>query len=160
MKKMNLVEKHGIIRYCLQPKLETCFMKNNKVTEDNLIKHAQEAMEKAYAPYSNFSVGAAILDEHNTIHAGCNVENAAYPLGVCAEGSAISNMVLSGGTIIKKILLVSTGEKLVTPCGGCRQKIKEFSNDDTQIIVLHNQKTTTFSIEELLPESFSGKFLL
>ena len=127
--------------------------------EKSLIKQAQAAMDKAYAPYSGFSVGAAIMDENQQIHQGCNVENAAYPLGVCAEGSAISNMVLSGGKEIKKIMLVSTGEQLVTPCGGCRQKIREFSSPETEIIVYHDNKTTVFSIEDLLPHSFSKELL-
>ena len=127
--------------------------------KNQLIKQAQAAMKKAYAPYSNFSVGAAILDNNDQIHAGCNVENAAYPLGVCAEGSAISNMVLSGGSRIKEIMLVSTGENLVTPCGGCRQKLKEFSDEKTQIRVFHDNKITTFSVEDLLPHSFSKENL-
>lgn len=134
-------------------------MTNTDSLHTALISKAKKAMKNAYAPYSNFCVGAAILDENNHIHAGCNVENAAYPLGVCAEGSAISNMVLSGGKTIKKIMLISTGEQLVTPCGGCRQKIKEFSSDDTQIIVYHNNKYSHFSMEDLLPQSFSSKFL-
>lgn len=124
-----------------------------------LIQHAQVAMKKAYAPYSNFSVGAAILDHNGKIHLGCNVENAAYPLGVCAEASAISAMVMTGETLIKNIMLVSTGENLVTPCGGCRQKIKEFSDENTQIQIFHNNEITTFSIEDLLPQSFSKIFL-
>jgi len=68
-------------------------------------------------------------------------------------------MVLSGGKQIKKIMLVSTGEQLVTPCGGCRQKIKEFSSSGTEIIVYHDNKTTVFSMEDLLPHSFSKEFL-
>jgi len=128
-------------------------------TTNQLIKQAQVAMQKAYAPYSNFYVGAAILDNNNQIHSGCNVENAAYPLSVCAEASAISGMVLSGGNVIKEILLVSSGENLVTPCGGCRQKIKEFSNDETKINIFHNNKITQFSIEDLLPHSFSKENL-
>jgi cytidine deaminase len=134
-------------------------MTNTDSLHAALITQAKKAMKNAYAPYSNFCVGAAILDEKDHIHAGCNVENAAYPLGVCAEGSAISNMVLSGGKTIKKIMLISTGEQLVTPCGGCRQKIKEFSTDDTQIIVYHNNKYSHFSVEDLLPQSFSNEFL-
>ena len=128
-------------------------------SQNTLIKQAQKAMKNAYAPYSNFCVGAAIIDENHNTHVGCNVENAAYPLGVCAEGSAISNMVLSGGRLIKKIMLVSTGEKLVTPCGGCRQKIKEFSDDNTQIQIFHQNQITSFSMEDLLPYSFSKKHL-
>ena len=128
-------------------------------TEKTLIKQAQVAMKSAHSPYSGFSVGAAIIDENEQIHQGCNVENAAYPLGVCAEGSAISNMVLSGGRQIKKIMLISTGEQLVTPCGGCRQKIKEFSSSETEIMVYHDNKITVFSMDDLLPHSFSKKFL-
>lgn len=128
-------------------------------TRETLIKHAQEAMKKAYAPYSNFNVGAAILDHKGKIHSGCNVENAAYPLGVCAEASAISAMVMSGETLIKNIMLVSTGDNLVTPCGGCRQKIKEFSDENTQIQIFHNNEVATFHIEDLLPQSFSKEFL-
>ena len=124
-----------------------------------LVQQAQKAMNKAYAPYSNFHVGATILDENNKIHAGCNVENSAYPLGVCAEGSAISNMILSGGKRIKKILIVSSGEMMVTPCGGCRQKIKEFGDEDTEIQIFHNEQITSFSIDDLLPHSFSKKHL-
>jgi cytidine deaminase len=134
-------------------------MTNKNPLHKALINEAQKAMKCAYAPYSKFSVGAAILDENNNIHAGCNVENAAYPLGTCAEGSAISNMIISGGKSIKKIMLVSSGEQLVTPCGGCRQKIKEFSDSKTEIIVFHDNKTTKFSMEDLLPQSFSKEFL-
>ena len=134
-------------------------MTNKDSVQVALLTEAQKAMKNAYAPYSHFCVGAAILDENDNIHAGCNVENAAYPLGTCAEGSAISNMVISGGTLIKQIMLISSGEQLVTPCGGCRQKIKEFSDSRTEIIVFHENKTTKFSMEDLLPQSFSKEFL-
>ncbi len=130
-----------------------------KNTEKQLIESAKKAKNKAYAPYSKFSVGAAIIDERGDIHHGCNVENAAYPLGVCAEASAISHMVLSGSRLIKKIMLVSSGEQMVTPCGGCRQKIKEFSDKNTLIQVYHNNTITNFSMEDLLPHSFSEKHL-
>lgn len=135
-------------------------MTKHNENQTRLISLAKDAMTKAYAPYSNFSVGAAILDEENNIHSGCNVENAAYPLGVCAEGSAISNMVLFGGKVIRTILIVSSGEQLVTPCGGCRQKIKEFSDENTKIVVCQGDKTTTFSMNDLLPHSFSSEFLI
>lgn len=119
-----------------------------------LENHAHQAMEKAYAPYSNFSVGVALVDENHAIHLGCNVENSAYPEGLCAEAGAIANMVLSGGKKIHKILIVSSGELMVTPCGGCRQKIKEFSDHNTQILISHNNKITAFTMNELLPHSF------
>ena len=126
---------------------------------NTLIQQAQNAMQNAYAPYSKFSVGAAILDENNTIHSGCNVENAAYPLGVCAEASAISSMILSGARAIKKILVVSSGELLVTPCGGCRQKIQEFCDEETEILIYHDDTVTVFSMTDLLPHSFNKNHL-
>jgi cytidine deaminase len=128
-------------------------------TTANLVIQAQKAMQNAYAPYSKFHVGAAIIDENNRLHTGCNVENSAYPLGTCAEASAISSMVLSGGRLIKQIMLVSSGEFMVTPCGGCRQKIKEFCDDETEILIAHNDTITTFNIEDLLPHSFCKKHL-
>ena len=128
-------------------------------TTENLLSQAQDAMHKAYAPYSKFYVGAAIKDENNHIHAGCNVENSAYPLGVCAEASAISNMILAGGQTIKQIMLVSSGPYMVTPCGGCRQKIKEFSDDETEILISYNDKITKFTVDDLLPHSFCKKHL-
>ncbi len=130
----------------------------NKVTKE-LLKQAQKAMQNAYAPYSGFSVGAAICDENDNIHGGCNVENAAYPLGVCAEGSAISQMVLSGGRIIKMIMLVSSGDQPVMPCGGCCQKIKEFCDDETKILAFHDNEVVVFSMNDLLPHAFSEDFL-
>jgi len=126
---------------------------------NNLIQLAHLAMENAYAPYSKFSVGAVIVDENNQTHAGCNVENSAYPLGVCAESSAISSMILSGSKKISKILLVSSGKQMVTPCGGCRQKIKEFADDNTEILIFHNNEVTQFSLDDLLPHSFSKNHL-
>jgi len=128
-------------------------------TLKTLKKQAQIAMQKAYAPYSNFSVGAALIDENNNVHLGCNVENSAYPEGVCAEAGAISNMILSGGKSIKKILIVSSGDLMVTPCGGCRQKIKEFSDENTQILIDHNNEITQFSMNDLLPHSFDKSHL-
>lgn len=130
----------------------------NEVTK-KLLKQAQNAMNNAYAPYSEFSVGAAIYDENNNFHSGCNVENAAYPLGVCAEGSAISQMVLSGGRVIKKILLVSSGNQHVMPCGGCCQKIKEFCDEETKILSFYDNEMIELSMNDLLPHAFSEDFL-
>jgi cytidine deaminase len=135
-------------------------MANPKDTLNNLIDTARQSMAKAYAPYSNFMVGASILDENGQIHAGCNVENSAYPLGVCAEGSAISNMILNGGTQIDKILIVSSGDKMVTPCGGCRQKIREFATPQTRILIHHKGEVTEFSVADLLPHSFSKEHFI
>ena len=122
---------------------------------DKLIKAAIAAMEKAYAPYSGFSVGAAILDEKGNIHSGANIENAAYPQGCCAEASAISAMIMAGGRQIQKIAVAGRGELLCTPCGGCRQKIREFGTADTQIVICDEAGTRqTFTLDALLPFSF------
>ena len=122
---------------------------------DKLIKAAIAAMEKAYAPYSGFDVGAAILDEKGNIHSGANIENAAYPQGCCAEASAISALVMAGGRQIRKIAVAGRGELLCTPCGGCRQKIREFGAADTQIVICDEAGSRqTFTLDRLLPHSF------
>ena len=120
-----------------------------------LIRAAIAAMDKAYAPYSGFSVGAAILDEHGAVYTGANIENAAYPQGCCAEASAISALVMSGGQRIQKIAVAGRGEILCTPCGGCRQKIREFGTAETQILICDETGLRqSFTLDELLPHSF------
>ena len=120
-----------------------------------LIKAAIEAMQNAYAPYSQFSVGAAVLDEHGHIHVGGNVENAAYPNGICAETSAIAAMVSSGGRRIMEIAVAGRGAVLCTPCGGCRQRIREFGEPTTPIHICdENGYRETHRLEALLPLSF------
>jgi len=120
-----------------------------------LIRAAIAAMDKAYAPYSGFSVGAAILDEHGAVHTGANIENAAYPQGCCAEASAISALIMSGGQRIQKIAVAGRGEILCTPCGGCRQKIREFGTAETKILICDETGLRqSFTLDELLPHSF------
>ena len=122
-----------------------------------LIDAAVGVREKAHCPYSGFRVGAAILDEQGRMHIGCNVENAAYPEGVCAETSAISAMIAAGGKSIDTIAVAGGSNEATscTPCGGCRQRINEFATDKTRIIVIDDQgEWHTFPIKELLPESF------
>ena len=120
-----------------------------------LIKAAIAAIDKAYAPYSGFPVGAAILDENGGVHIGANIENAAYPQGCCAEASAISALIMAGGKQIQKIAVAGKGEALCTPCGGCRQKIREFGSADTQILICDETGLRqTFTLEGLLPFSF------
>ena len=95
------------------------------MVEDALVKEAIAAMGHAYAPYSKFPVGAAILDQDGAIHVGANIENAAYPVGNCAEASAIAAMVMAGGTRITMIAVAGgDGDLLCTPCGACRQRIR------------------------------------
>jgi len=132
---------------------------DNSKFNDLFIK-ASEVMEAAYVPYSKFKVGAAILDENDNYHVGCNVENAAYPIGNCAEASAISSMIVSKGTKIIAIAVTGYGDMLCTPCGGCRQRIREFASLNTPIIIGNEKKIQKiFTLKELLPYSFGPENL-
>ena len=120
-----------------------------------LLAAARTVRARAHAPYSRFAVGAAVLDEQGRIHAGCNVENAAYPQGWCAETSAIAAMVAAGGRRITAVAVCAVADEPVTPCGGCRQRIREFAADDCPIFVADEQAlVATFTLGELLPCSF------
>jgi cytidine deaminase len=127
----------------------------------DLVAAALAARAKAYAPYSRFHVGAAVKDEQGRIHAGCNVENAAYPQGTCAEAGAIAAMVHAGGRRIIECAVAGGGDKLVTPCGGCRQKLREFAANDLAIHVCGEDGAVrrTFTLGELLPASFGPENL-
>ncbi len=127
------------------------------ISDDDLINAATEARKNAYCRYSSYKVGAAILDDRGRLYVGCNVENASYPLGNCAEAAAIAAMVQEGGRRIDRIAVVGgSGEPApCTPCGGCRQRIKEFANEDTIIIAMDDSKEwKRYSIAELLPAGF------
>jgi len=113
-----------------------------------LFEAAAAALERAHAPYSHYRVGAAIRTPSGAIHAGCNVENAAYPEGTCAEAGAIAAMVLSGERAIVELVTVTEGDVPGTPCGGCRQRIREFARPDTMI--------HSFSISGTDPGTKSG----
>ncbi|GJD96021.1 cytidine deaminase [Methylobacterium iners] len=120
-----------------------------------LLAAARGARARAHAPYSGFRVGAAILDEAGVVHAGCNVENAAYPVGTCAEAGAIAAMVAAGGREIRAILILGDGPEPVTPCGACRQRIREFASPGTVIHVADlDGLRARFSLDALLPHSF------
>ena len=122
---------------------------------DALIAAAINAMPLAYAPYSQFQVGAAIEDENGHIHTGVNVENAAYPVGSCAEAGAIAAMIGAGGRKITRIAVAGRGDILCTPCGGCRQRIREFAAADMDIFICDEQGLRQrFTLAELLPHSF------
>src|SRR5260221_14537761 len=98
-----------------------------------LIDAAAAAGANAYAPYSCFAVGAAIRAEDGRLHAGANVENAAFPQGQCAEASAIGAMITAGDRRLQAVLVVGAGPELCTPCGGCRQRLAEFGDLDTPV---------------------------
>jgi len=127
---------------------------------DALITAARAARAMAHAPYSRFAVGAAVLDEQGRIHAGCNVENAAYPQGWCAEASALSAMVLAGGKRALAVAVCAVAPQPVTPCGGCRQKLREFAADDCPVWVADlDGHRATYSLGGLLPHSFGPEHL-
>ncbi len=120
-----------------------------------LFDAAKAAQANAYAPYSRFKVGAALRTAGGAIFSGCNVENAAYPQGSCAEAGAIAAMALAGKRRIAEILVVGDGDALCTPCGGCRQRIREFADPATAIHIAGPEGVRrTFTLAELLPESF------
>jgi len=128
---------------------------------ERLLEAARTAQRRAHAPYSQFHVGAAVLDEQGRVHAGCNVENAAYPLGMCAEAGAIAALIASGGTRVLALLVVGDGEHLVAPCGGCRQRMLEFAAVDTPILVADRERVRErFTLEQLLPHGFGPENLL
>jgi len=127
---------------------------------DRLLEAARAAQLRAHAPYSRFPVGAAVLDEQERVHAGCNVENAAYPMGTCAETNAIGAMVSAGGKRVTAVVVVGDGKALVTPCGGCRQRLREFAAPDAPVIVADRERVRShFTLAELLPHSFGPENL-
>ncbi len=122
---------------------------------DALTTAARAVRERAHAPYSRFQVGAAVLDEQGHVHAGCNVENAAYPQGWCAETSALAALVAAGGQRVLAVVVCGVADAPVTPCGGCRQKLREFAADDCPVWVVDEQALrASFTLGELLPCSF------
>jgi cytidine deaminase len=128
--------------------------------EGDLLAAARAVRERAYAPYSRFKVGAALLDEQGRIHVGCNVENAAYPQGVCAEAGALSALVAAGGTRVVAALVVGPGPEPTTPCGGCRQKLREFAADAMPVVVADGGSVRArFTLGDLLPASFGPQHL-
>lgn len=121
-----------------------------------LFDAAKAAYANAYVPYSKFPVGAALCDEHGVIYAAANVENAAYPAGSCAEAGAISAMASAGGRLIVELLVVGGADgQLCTPCGSCRQRIREFARADCRIHIAGPEgMRATFTLGQLLPHSF------
>ncbi len=125
-----------------------------------LIDAARQARARAYAPYSTFLVGAAVLDDQGQIHAGCNVENAAYPQGWCAEASALAAMVMAGGRRVLAVAVCAEAPEPVTPCGGCRQKLREFAAGDCPVWVADlNGLRGSYTMAELLPHGFGPEHL-
>lgn len=127
------------------------------IEQKRLIEVAKNVRRNAYAAYSGYHVGAALIDEVGRVHAGCNVENSAFPEGTCAEANAIAAMVAAGGRRIAAIAVVGGRDapESCTPCGGCRQKIAEFADDATRVLLLTAEGTVqTRTVSDLLPETF------
>lgn len=130
------------------------------VSDADLLAAAEAVRARAYAPYSKFQVGAAILADDGKVYAGCNVENAAYPIGNCAEASAIAAMLAGGGRRIRRIYVTGPGREPVTPCGGCRQRIREFADQDV-VVISHgiDGEPLRQTVAQLLPHSFGPEYL-
>ena len=127
---------------------------------NRLFEAAKIVRDKAHVPYSRFKVGAAFLTDDNSIVVGCNVENAAYPQSQCAEATAIGNLVSQGFSKIKEVVVIGSGNLLCSPCGSCRQRLREFASLDVPIHMCNSEghlKTST--LEELLPDSFGPENL-
>lgn len=125
-------------------------MENNE-----LLEVAKKAMQKAYAPYSGFLVGAALVADNGEVYSGCNIENASFGATLCAERTAISMAVADGNRNISKIAIVSSSEEYTFPCGICRQVMAEFMKPDSMIILSEGNNVKEFRLDELLPHSFS-----
>lgn len=132
-------------------------MEINVKNDSELMDMAKEAMKSAYAPYSHFSVGAAVETDDGEVYCGCNIENSSYGATICAERTAISKAVSEGYRRITRIAICDSNNSFAWPCGICRQVMSEFAVEDFYVILEDNGKISNFFLKELLPNSFSGK---
>ena len=132
-------------------------MEINVKNDSELMAMAKEAMKSAYAPYSHFSVGAAVETDDGKVYCGCNIENSSYGATICAERTAISKAVSEGYRRITRIAICDSNNSFAWPCGICRQVMSEFAVEDFYVILEDNGKLSNFLLKELLPNSFSGK---
>lgn len=124
-----------------------------------LRERAFAVMERAYAPYSRFKVGAALLASDGSVTEGCNVENAAYPSGICAERAAVSGAVARGNQSFSAIVIATEADEPTPPCGMCRQVLEEFSPKMVVVSVTRNNREGRWTLEELLPKAFNPNSL-
>src|SRR6185503_2868007 len=130
------------------------------ISDEELIDLATNARRWAHAPYSNFSVGAALLSSDGRVFTGCNVENSTYGLSMCAERVAIFKAISEGAQEISRVAVVTDHDHIAPPCGCCRQMIWEFSTSDTQVVLANlSGDTRKYQITELLPEAFDERYL-
>ncbi len=127
---------------------------------NKLFSAALETRNKAYAPYSDFKVGAAVFANDSQIYTGCNVENISYPCGTCAEAGAIAAMIAHGASRILEILVVADSTELILPCGACLQRIAEFADHNTKVHLANlNGVQKSLSFHDLMPYAFDNKEL-
>ena len=125
-----------------------------------MLAKAKEALQHAYAPYSHFPVGACLQSEDGALFSGCNVENASYPLGQCAETNALGALVVAGKKKIKEVVVITTDKKVCSPCGACLQRLFEFASPDTAVHLCNAEgKQQTLTLSELLPRPFESDSL-
>jgi cytidine deaminase len=129
-----------------------------KISEETLKNKADEMLDEAYVPYSRFPVGAALLTKDGQVFTGCNIENASYPLSICAERTAVFKAVSEGERDFEKLVVTGHTEGPISPCGACRQVLVEFCDPDMTVI-LTNKKGDIFNttVSELLPGAFKEK---
>ncbi|KPP92519.1 MAG: cytidine deaminase [Rhodobacteraceae bacterium HLUCCA08] len=126
----------------------------------SLVEDARHVRENAYVPYSHFKVGAAIRAASGAVYTGCNVENAAFPEGTCAEAGAIAAMVAAGDTEIAEVAVIADSPHPVSPCGGCRQKLAEFARGDVPVtLATVAGATLETTVSELLPGVFDQSYM-
>jgi cytidine deaminase len=126
------------------------------VSDRELVNMARQAVNNAYAPYSGFCVGAAVLAQDGEVYTGCNIENASYGATVCAERVAVSKCISEGARLIRKIAICSSGQDQTFPCGICRQVLSEFMEEDGEVLLgTPDGDFYSYTIGELLPNSFS-----
>ena len=130
------------------------------MAKPSLIEHANAVRLNAYAPYSKFQVGCALVSIEGNLHVGCNVENVAYPEGTCAEAGAIAAMIAAGDTRIAEIAVIADSPAPVPPCGGCRQKLAEFADRDVVVCMATTQGgRLDMTVAALLPGQFEASHM-
>ena len=129
-----------------------------KKNQEILFTSARKIFDNAYAPYSNFNVAVSLLGFNKKIYSGVNVENSSYPEGICAEASAIGKMISDGCRKIEEILVLANTKNPATPCGGCRQRLMEFSNTSTPVYLCNLEELLIITnMGDLLPGAFDLK---
>ncbi len=131
----------------------------SEITDEKLIELALDARKNAYAPYSNYRVGAALLCEDGSVYTGCNIESASYPCGICAERTAMPKAISDGKRSFKTIAVVGSSDEICTPCGMCRQFMYEFAPNLRVLCCNPNGGVKEYSLKELLHAGFGPSSL-